>query len=83
VKYCGGCNAGYDRAAFVAALERDFPAHTFRYAHEGDREGDCLLVVCGCAVRCAATAGLRGRCVTVSGPGDFGGAYGMLETLSP
>jgi hypothetical protein len=63
VKYCGGCNAGYDRTALVRRIQEAFPSIDFVYTatqkdesqgneFQGNRQ-DFALIVCGCPVRCA------------------------------
>ncbi|MDR2178698.1 MAG: hypothetical protein LBP21_00190 [Synergistaceae bacterium] len=74
VKYCGGCNASYDRAALVKSVQEAFPSITFAYAgaareeesrrdqicEESRRDQDFALIVCGCPVRCADYKDFRG-----------------------
>ena len=84
VKYCGGCNAAYDSVAFVDRLRADFPDAAFTYADTTDpTEADVVLVVCGCPVRCAAHAHLRGSRgkVIVSSPADYPLACEALSVL--
>lgn len=61
VKYCGGCNPGYDRIAQVKALQEQFPEITITGPDEA--QPDFVLVVCGCAARCAAHAHLTARAI--------------------
>lgn len=62
VKYCGGCNCGYDRGAMVESLRREFPAAAFTNAESQDGiHPDLVLVVCGCSSACAAHEHLTGR----------------------
>ncbi len=79
VKYCGGCNPRYDRTAFVRRLETEFPAVSFVPAGEGF--SGPLLVVCGCAARCAGLNGLSAceRRFVVCGEGDLAGAEAFVE----
>jgi hypothetical protein len=59
VKYCGGCNAGYDRVAFVENLRTAFPEAGFSHYDEAPVVVDSrafVLAVCGCPVRCTARA---------------------------
>ncbi|MDR3162090.1 MAG: hypothetical protein LBU28_10835 [Spirochaetaceae bacterium] len=65
LKYCGGCNPVYDRAALVEQLRQEFPDVEFLYASSGLTEADIVLVVCGCPVRCASQDTLRGRLHTL------------------
>lgn len=80
VKYCGGCNPRYDRAALVARLSSALtPAHLVP-AVPGE-EYDALLVVCGCAACCADTGGLYARIggFTLSDPAQAGSAEEFLR----
>ena len=54
IKYCGGCNPRYDRAARVKEICSANPHWETEYAAEGV-EYDLLLVACGCTARCAST----------------------------
>ncbi len=56
VKYCGGCNPRYDRAALVRALERRF-GQALPSAQPGHRY-DEIFVICGCPAQCANTSAL-------------------------
>lgn len=49
IKYCGGCNVQYDRAAQVEKLKQHYPQHTYV---SGNEPCGLLLVVCGCARAC-------------------------------
>jgi 4-hydroxybutyrate CoA-transferase len=59
VKYCGGCNPRYDRAAVVRRLREECPE--VEVVRAGDVDVDVVAVVCGCPVACAAHAQLQGR----------------------
>lgn len=63
VKYCGGCNPRYDRAAFVRHLEEKLGA-TLTPAEAGTVY-DELYVICGCSARCAEIAQLDADCIIV------------------
>lgn len=52
IKYCGGCNPRYDRAAYVKKLCGEHPEWEWEYAREGTLY-DLLLVVGGCTSCCA------------------------------
>ena len=47
IKYCGGCNPRYDRAAFVSRLLPAHPEWDTEYSQEGVHY-DRLYVKCGC-----------------------------------
>lgn len=50
VKYCGGCNPRYDRAALVGYLKEQLNEHVFS---DEPADQDVSLIVCGCASACA------------------------------
>lgn len=54
VKFCGGCNEGYDRAAAFEAIRDHFSGRAdFEYADE-NMTYDALLLLSGCTNRCAS-----------------------------
>ena len=53
IKYCGGCNPRYDRAAFVSRLLPAHPEWDTEYSQEGVHY-DRLYVICGCTSCCAS-----------------------------
>lgn len=63
VKYCGGCNPRYDRAALVKSLEARL-GQTLPAAEPG-RWYDEIFVVCGCPARCADVSALSAGRMTV------------------
>ena len=52
VRYCGGCNPRYDRAALVHSLEVSFPEVSFE-PFRPESAYIAVLAVCGCPVQCA------------------------------
>jgi 4-hydroxybutyrate CoA-transferase len=69
VKFCGGCNSGYDRRAAYEKIKDGVSGATaaekgaginFEQAKESVRY-DALLVICGCANRCATVTGYTAR----------------------
>jgi 4-hydroxybutyrate CoA-transferase len=68
VKFCGGCNPGYDRRAAYERIRDGVSASMakagaevrFEHAREGVLY-DALLVICGCANRCATVTGYRAK----------------------
>lgn len=73
VRYCGGCNSRYDRVAVVERLKRFFPGADFVPARDGTAY-PAVLVVCGCASRCADVSGLLapvGGLIAVNGFEDL------------
>lgn len=59
VKYCGGCNPRYDRAAVIRRLCDDVA--DVEVVRPGGEEVDAVAVMCGCAVACAEHSHLHGR----------------------
>ena len=55
LKYCGGCNPRYDRAAFARWLAAQHEDWEVTYA-EREEAYDLLLVVSGCSAACASTS---------------------------
>lgn len=53
LRYCGGCNPVYDRTALVSKLKWDFPKLEMEPYSEPPEDYRGVLVICGCAVRCA------------------------------
>ncbi|WPC42410.1 hypothetical protein [Clostridium sp. JS66] len=51
VKYCGGCNAKYNRKEFLCLLKKDFN-YDFEIA-KLDKIYDMIIVLCGCTSCCA------------------------------
>ncbi len=51
VKYCGGCQAAYDRVRFVEEIKKARPGISFVRCGDGTA-CDALLLVCGCKARC-------------------------------
>lgn len=60
VKYCGGCNAAYDRIRQVELLKEQFPDITFR-TNVQDEVCDIWLAVCGCMRACVSAECLKAR----------------------
>lgn len=52
VKYCGGCNARYNRTAFFGQVEKACAEVDFQYV-KPDVIYDHLIVICGCPSKCA------------------------------
>lgn len=53
IRYCGGCNPRYDRAAAVNRIKERRADCSFENAREGEKY-DTLLVVGGCSACCAS-----------------------------
>lgn len=78
VRYCGGCNARYDRVALVKRLEGLFPEQDFVPAQPGTPY-PAVVVSCGCAVRCANVGDLVGRLIHLTGWEDLLDAKARLR----
>lgn len=53
VRFCGGCNPGYDRGQALRVLKEQLPDIEFIHATEGTLH-DLLLVIGGCSSCCAS-----------------------------
>ena len=53
VKYCGGCNARYDRSAHLENIKKQNEDCKFLLAKEGEYY-ETLLLMCGCTSGCAS-----------------------------
>jgi len=88
VKYCGGCNPLYDRVELVRRVEEAL-SNSVRFTPVGEeKEGDAVLVVSGCHVRCAGTTDLPLLPMfSISSPEELPGLIerirGMLEGRTP
>lgn len=58
IKYCGGCNARYDRIKLFEKLQKKFSKDSFEYIRE-DQIYDHLIVICGCPSRCADISSIQ------------------------
>ncbi|NLW79042.1 MAG: hypothetical protein GXY32_06490 [Ruminococcaceae bacterium] len=54
LKYCGGCNPRYDRAALLSCAKSNFPQVDFATGDAALAEAAGVLLLCGCPSRCAA-----------------------------
>lgn len=59
IKYCGGCNPGYDRKKLVEKLKSDFKEATFENARENIFY-DVVAVINGCSRACSEHGPLKG-----------------------
>jgi 4-hydroxybutyrate CoA-transferase len=85
VKYCGGCNASYDRTALARRIQEAFPSISFVRADEAhEDERDFALAVCGCPVKCADYKDFQGALgkFVVASQGGFSSACGEIEKAS-
>ncbi|MDR1977412.1 MAG: hypothetical protein LBQ42_01635 [Synergistaceae bacterium] len=84
VKYCGGCNASYDRAALVKRIQEMFPSIPFAHADAPGSSPDFALAVCGCSVRCADYKNFQGSLgrFVIASQNDFFLACQEIERAS-
>lgn len=80
LKYCGGCNPRYDRAALAVRLKEDCPGVLLQPARPGVIY-DALLVLCGCSARYADLSGLecRGPTLVLTREEDYANALAFLQ----
>lgn len=52
VRYCGGCNAGYDRKKSVQSLMEALPSNVIWEYAVPDEDTDIILQVAGCVRKC-------------------------------
>jgi len=73
VKYCGGCNPRYDRAAFAAKFFSDF----LKLSQVGwDAKEPCLsLIICGCSRGCADHSKMQGEKKTIYSADEYNDLY--------
>lgn len=79
VKYCGGCNAKYDRTGFLCLLKEDFD-YNFEIA-KVDKVYDVIIVLCGCTSCCAEHRKLKFKFekILVTSQNDY---YSVKKTLN-
>ena len=69
IKYCGGCNAGYDRVKICRAVREACPDAQWEYVKDGTIY-DYILLLQGCPQRCAKTVTPRFETIEICGPED-------------
>lgn len=60
VKYCGGCNPHYDRAAVLNKLMKQFKDDKFEYAKKNNNY-DAVIIINGCSRACSDHSSLKSR----------------------
>lgn len=60
IKFCGGCQAKYNRRETYEKIVREFPDVTFEFVTEKG-EYDLVVVIEGCHIKCADTSPYRSR----------------------
>lgn len=59
LKYCGGCNPGYDRVDLVQQIEENLLGKA-EFVSSGGEDVDLILAVQGCSTACADLSDFRG-----------------------
>ncbi|HOS68986.1 MAG TPA: hypothetical protein PLG67_13415 [Bacillota bacterium] len=59
LKYCGGCNPGYDRKEIADIVAKQPGINLLPYNE--NEIFDTVLIICGCSADCINTAKYRGR----------------------
>ncbi len=78
VKYCGGCNPGYNRVAYVELFEKTFS--NVELISYQDHAADSILVVTGCSTACVDTSQFRGKnYLLLTDENDFRTAINQLS----
>jgi hypothetical protein len=57
IKYCGGCNPAFDRAAAAQKI-KDRMKETVEFVSYDDPGAELVLVITGCSAACAGLEGL-------------------------
>ena len=60
IKFCGGCNPKYDRAAWLKKLQEK-PGEKIEWVYGFYPEVSLYLVICGCETACADVSPLTGK----------------------
>ncbi|MBT3319965.1 MAG: hypothetical protein HN948_10500 [Clostridia bacterium] len=78
VKYCGGCNAEYERVRAVERIKSEASGHTFKPYKDGG-VFDKVIVIVGCGKACAKV-GERHEVVYIGSEADATSAIAMLKS---
>jgi len=81
VKYCGGCNPGYDRVELVEQLEKRLEG-TAMFVSPEDEEIDLILAVEGCTTACADLSPFEGKRIIVMTCPEDGDRF-VAEVFGP
>jgi len=83
LKYCGGCNPRYDRAAEIRQIKDHYPSLFFIPAGS-DMTYDAALIICGCPSACADYSHVLTRKghFTLRQKEDLPELYHFLDSLS-
>jgi len=64
IKYCGGCNPGYDRVALLDQLAERL-AGRVEFIAPPDADVDLILAIEGCKTACADLSPFQGKTISV------------------
>jgi hypothetical protein len=82
IKYCGGCNPGYERVEMMEGVQFRFSERFFFLRHD-EPDIDVLILMSGCYRGCAGenlnTAKIP--CFSVTGENDLDNLIVWLESL--
>jgi len=68
IKFCGGCNPGYDRVETAERIRRQLKNAGYMIVTD-KKEAEVLVVICGCACACADVSEIKcERKIMVTGP---------------
>jgi hypothetical protein len=71
LKFCGGCNPGYDRVALAEQI-KSMAANDDGITLCNDDDPDLVIAICGCPTACANVSGFGGaQVVKVSSPEEI------------
>ena len=82
IKYCGGCNPGYERVEMVQRVQSQF-RNRFHFLRSDEPDVDMLILVNGCFRTCA-TRDLNSVKIphrSITGENDFEDLMGWLSVL--
>ncbi len=82
IKYCGGCNPGYERVEMIERVQFRFN-NRFLFLRHGDPDIDVLVLMSGCHRACASkdlNPAEIPNC-SVTGENDFDNLINWLKSL--
>ena len=82
LRFCGGCNPGYDRVAAAEKMKRRLLAAGHGVV-SADGAAEVVVVFCGCECACADVSGLdRGRVVFITNAGMAEEMAGLSDQVA-
>jgi len=82
LRFCGGCNPGYDRVAAAEKMKRRLLAAGHGVV-SADGAAEVVIVFCGCECACADVSGLdRGRVVFITNAGMAEEMAGLSDQVA-